>query len=155
MSKLNNRYKKLNKNSMKSIVAALVGLSLMTISCTDESPKTDEGPKTEESPKTNKSEIESKSRPVRRSGVDTSITKVTGLVVKASGRTEINLTWDSRPDATTYWIYRNDYVPAIVRATKYADKAVKPGTKYTYAIAPIVKGVLGPKSSPVTVTTPR
>ena len=65
---------------MKSIVAALVVLSLTTISCSDESPKTNE------SPTTNKSEIESKSPPgassrVDSSGVDNSITKVTGLVV--------------------------------------------------------------------------
>jgi len=142
---------------MKSIVAVLVVLSLTTISCkqSDESPQTSESPRTDESSQTNKSTIESKSSPGRRSGVDSSIAKVTGLVAKPSGPTEINLTWDSRPDATTYWIYRNDYVPAIVRATKYADKAVKPGTTYTYAIAPIVKGVLGPRSSPVTVRTPR
>ena len=142
---------------MKSIVAVLVVLSVTTLSCkqSDESPQTAESPQTDKNSQTNKSEIESKSRPGRRSGVDSSITKVTGLVVKASGPTTINLTWDSRPDATTYWIYRNDYVSAIVQATKYADKAGRPGTTYTYAIAPIVNGVLGPKSSSVTVTTPR
>ena len=148
MSELNNRSKNLNKKSMKSIVAALVVLNLATISCSDESPQTDE------SPKTNKSEIESKQRPVPGSGVDNSITKVTGLVVKPSGPKEIKLTWNSVPDATTYWIYRDIYVPAIITGTNYADKSVRPGITYTYAIAPVVKGVLGPKVS-VTVTTPR
>ena len=155
MSKLNNRSKKLNKNSMKSIVAALVVLCLTTISCTesDKSPQTDESPKTDESPQTTKSEIKPKRLP--GSGVDSSITKVTGLVVKVSGPTKIKLTWNSVPDATTYWIYRNDYVPAIVPATNYADTAVHPGTTYTYAIAPVVNSVLGPKSALVTVKTPR
>jgi len=149
MSSLNNRSQKLNKKSMKSIVAALVVLCLATISCN----QSDEGPQTDESPKTTKSEIQPKRRP--GSGVDSSITKVTGLVVKATGPNEIKLTWNSVPDATTYWIYRDDYVPGIVPATNYADKAVKPGTTYTYAIAPVVKSVLGPKSASVTVKTPR
>jgi len=134
---------------MKSIVAALVVLSLTTISCSDESPQTDE------SPKTNKSEIESKQRPVPGSGVDNSITKVTGLVVKPSGPKEVNLTWNSVPNATSYWIYRDIYVPAIITVTNYADRSVSPGTTYTYAIAAVVNGSLGPKSSSVTVTTPQ
>ena len=142
---------------MKSIVAALVVLSLTTISCTesDKSPQTDKSAVESKIPQTNKSEIESKSRPAPGSGVDSSITKVTGLAVKASGPTQVNLTWNSVPDATTYWIYRDIYVPAIITGTKYADKSVRPGTTYTYAIAPVVNSVLGPKSVAVTVTTPR
>ena len=140
---------------MKSIVAALVVLSLTTISCK----QSDESPQTDESPHTNKSEVESNRRPggssrVDSSGVDYSITKVTGLSVKASGPKQVNLTWNSVPDATTYWIYRDIYVPAIITGTNYADKSVRPGTTYTYAVAPVVKGVLGPKVS-ATVTTPR
>ena len=139
---------------MKSIVAALFVLSLTTISCTsDESPQTDGSPQTNESPQTNKAEIEPKRRP--GSGVDSSITKVTGLVVKVSGRTETNLTWNSVPDATTYWVYRDKYVPAIIPGTSYSDKSVRPGTTYTYAIAPVVNSTLGPKSASVTVTTPQ
>jgi len=130
---------------MKSIVATLVVLSLTTISCTE----------SDENPQSNKSEIKPELPPGRGSEVDSRITKVTGLVVKVSGPTEINLTWNSVPNVTTYWIYRDDYVPAIVAATNYADTAVNPRTTYTYAIAPVVNGALGPKSASVTVTTPR
>ena len=136
---------------MKSIVSALVVLSLTTISCK----QSDESPQTDESPHTNKSEIESKPRPVPGSGVDNSITKVTGLSAKASGPKQVNLTWNSVPDATTYWIYRDIYVPAIITGTNYVDKSVRPGTTYTYSIAPVVNSVLGPKSVAITVTTPR
>ena len=139
---------------MKSIVAALVVLSLTTISCTsDESPQTNESPQTDESPRTTKSEIASNRPP--GSGVDSSITKVTGLVVKVSGRTKTNLTWNAVPNATTYWIYRNGYVPSIVPYTNWADTVLAPNTTYTYAIAPVVNSVLGPKSDSVTVKTPR
>ena len=157
MFKLHYRFKKLNKDSMKRIVAALIVLSFMTISCkqSDESPQTTDSSQTDTSSQTNKSEIKSKSRPGRRSGVDTTITKVKGLIAKALGPTEISLTWDTVANAKGYWIYRDNYVPAIVLVNKYADKAVKPGTTYKYEIAPVVKSVLGPKSVSVTVKTPR
>ena len=130
---------------MKNIVAALVVLSLTTISCT----------KSDESLQTNQSEIESRRRPGGGSGVDNSIPQVTGLSVSVSGSTQVNLTWNSVPGATSYWIYRNTYVPAIVTSTNYVDKAVSPGTTYTYAIAAVVNSTLGPKSASITVTTPR
>ena len=138
--------KKLNKNSMKNIVAALVVLSLTTISCS----------KSDESLQPNQSEIQSKRPPKGGgSGVDNSIPQVTGLSVSVSGPTQVNLTWNSVPNATSYWIYRNNYVPAIVTSTNYVDKAVSPGTTYTYAVAAVVNSTLGPKSASVTVTTPR
>ena len=137
--------KKLNKGSMKSLVAALGLLSLTVISCT----------KSDESLQSNQSE-EIQSR--RRSGggsVSNSVPQVTGLSAYASGPTQVNLSWNSVPGATTYWIYRDNYVPAIVTSTNYVDGAVSSGTTYTYAIAAVVNTVLGPKSSSVTVTTPR
>ena len=139
--------KKLNKVSMKSLLVALGVFSLMAISCT----------KSDESLQPNQSEIESKRRPGGSggSGVDNSIPQVTGLSVSVSGPTQINLTWNSVPNATSYWIYRNNYVPAIVTSTNYADKTVSPGTTYTYAIAAVVNSTLGPKSVSVTVTTPQ
>ena len=138
--------KKLNKGSMKSLVAALGLLSLTVISCT----------KSDESLQSNQSEeIQSRRRPGGGTGVSNSVPQVTGLSAYASGPTQVNLSWNSVPGATTYWIYRDNYVPAIVTSTNYVDGSVSPGTTYTYAIAAVVNTVLGPKSSSVTVTTPR
>jgi len=130
---------------MKSLLVALGFLSLTVISCT----------KSDESLQTNQSEIESRRKPTGGgSGVDNSIPQVTGLSVSVSGSNQVNLTWNSVPGATSYWIYRNTYVPAIVTTTSYTDNAVSSGTTYTYAIAAVVNSTLGPKSASVTVTTP-
>jgi hypothetical protein len=133
---------------MKSLLAAVIALSFMTISCT----KTDEGLQSSQS------EVESKRRPGGGGGTgdtNNNIPAVTGLTASATGPTEIRLAWNSVPNATTYWIYRDGYVPAIIPYTNYTDKAVSPGTTYTYAIAAVVNSTLGPKSASVTVTTPR
>ncbi len=134
---------------MKNLLVALGVLSLTTISCT----KSDEGLQT------NQSEIESKRRPGGGGGSGepsgtSGIPQPTGLSATAAGPTQVNLTWNSVPGATSYWIYRGSYVPAIVTTTNYADRTVSPGTTYNYAIAAVVNSTLGPKSSWVTVTTP-
>ena len=136
--------KKLNKGSLKSLVVALGVFSLTAISCT----------KSDESLQPNQSEIESRKRPGGGSGVDNSVPQVTGLSVSVSGSNQVNLTWNSVPGATSYWVYRNTYVPGIVTSTNYTDGSVSSGTTYTYAIAAVVNSVLGPKSASVTVTTP-
>ena len=140
--------KKLNKGSMKSLVVALGVFSLTAISCT----------KSDESLQSNQSEIESRRRPGGGGGTGetppNSVPQVTGLSATASGPTQVNLSWNSVPGATTYWIYRGTYVPAIVTGTSYVDRSVSSGTTYTYAIAAVVNSTLGPKSSSVTVTTP-
>ena len=131
---------------MKSLVLALGIIGLTAISCTQ----------SEKSLQPNQSEIESK----RRSGgggsaKSSGIPQVTGLSANPSGPTEISLKWNSVPNATSYWIFRDNYVPAIVTSTSYADRSVNPGTTYTYAIAAVVNSTRGPKSSSLTVTTPR
>jgi hypothetical protein len=140
--------KKLNNGSMKSLVAALGFLSLTVISCT----------KSDESLQPNQSEIESR-RSHTGGGSVSSTPQVTGLSVTVSGPTQVNLTWNSVPNAQGYWIYRttsgNEYVPAVVQSTDYVDGALSPGTTYTYAVAAVVNTVLGPKSVSVTVTTPQ
>ena len=131
---------------MKSLVVALGFLGMTVISCT----KSDEGLQA------NQSEIQSRRRPGGSGTGETSgIPQPTGLVANASGPTIVNLTWNSVPNATSYWIYRNGYVPAIVTSTSYIDRGVSAGTTYTYAIAAVVNETLGPKSVAVTVTTPR
>jgi len=141
--------KKLNKGSMKSLVVALGVFSLTAISCT----------KSDESLQPNQSEIQSRKRPGGGGGTGetppSSVPQVTGLSATASGPTQVNLSWNSVPGATTYWIYRGTYVPAIVTSTNYVDRSVSPGTTYTYSIAAVVNSTLGPKSSSVTVTTPQ
>jgi len=130
---------------MKSLLVALGVLSLTVISCT----------KSDESLQPNQSEIETRRHSTGGGGSATGTPQVTGLSANASGSTQVNLSWSSVPGATSYWIYRDTYVPAIVTTTNYADGSVSPGTTYTYAIAAVVNSVLGPKSSSVTVTTPR
>jgi len=141
--------KKLNKGSMKSLVVVVLGvLSLTAISCT----------KSDESLQPNESEIQSR-RSHTGGGSVSSTPQVTGLSANASGPTQINLTWNSVPNAQGYWIYRTtsgiEYVPAVVQSTNYVDGALSPGTTYTYAVAAVVSTVLGPKSVSVTVTTPQ
>jgi fibronectin type 3 domain-containing protein len=140
--------KKLNKGSMKSLVVAMGFLSLTAISCT----------KSDESLQPNQSEIETR-RSHTGGGSVSSTPQVTGLSVTVSGQTQVNLSWDSVPNAQGYWIYRTtsgiEYVPAVVQSTNYVDGALSPGTTYTYAVAAVVNTVLGPKSVSVTITTPQ
>lgn len=132
---------------MKSLLVALGFLSL--ISCT----------KSDVSLQPNQEEIQTKRRPGGGGGgsglINTGIPQVTGLSANATGATSVNLSWNSVTGATSYWIYRDSYVPAIVTSTSYVDRAVSPGTTYSYAVAAVVNSTLGPKSSWVTVTTPQ
>ena len=129
---------------MKRLLVAIGLAGLAAISCKQ----------SDKSPQPNQTEIQSK-RDGGRSGETSGTSQVTGLSANVAGPTEISLKWNSVPGATSYWIYRGKYVPAIVTTTTYADKSVSPATSYTYTIAAVVNNALGPKSSPVTVTTPR
>ena len=129
---------------MRNLLVALGVLSLTAISCT----------KSDESLQPNQSEIETRRHSTGGGGSATGIPQATGLSAYASGPTQVNLSWNSVPGATSYWIYRDSYVPAIVTSTNYADRSVSSGTTYTYAIAAVVNSTLGPKSVAVTVTTP-
>ena len=139
--------KKLNKGSIKSLVVVLGVFSLTAISCA-------QADKNEP----NQSEIESKeSKPSPKSGSGeaNSNSRVTGLSVSLSGKNVINLTWNKVPNAMAYWVYRGKKVAAIISSNNHTDTGVKAGTTYTYAIAAVIDGALGPKSDSVTVTTPR
>ena len=141
--------KKLNRVSVKSLLVALGVLSLTAMSCT----------KSDESLQPNQTEIESRRRPSGGSTGETSgIPAVTGLSATALGPTQVYLSWNSVPKATSYRVYRInggvEYVPAIVSVTTYTDRSVSSGTTYTYSIAAVVNSTLGARSSSVTVTTP-
>ena len=128
---------------MKNLLVAVVILSL-TISTTSCS----------KSDSIDSSQVESQSRTRKGGGSgggDASVPQVTGLSASAVNPTDVYLTWNSVPGATSYWIYRNDYVIAIIQNTNYTDIGVSPGT-YTYSIAAVVNQVLGPKSTSATVT---
>ena len=129
---------------MKSLLVALGVLSLTVISCT----------KSDESLQPNQSEIQSRRHSGGGGTVVSSIPQPTGLSANASGSTQVNLAWNSVSNATTYWIYRDIYVLAIVTNTNFTDVSVSPGTTYTYSVAAVVNSNLGPRSSSVTVTTP-
>ena len=131
---------------MKNLLVALGVLSLTVISCT----------KSDESLQPNQSEIESKRRPGGGGSTgetpSNGVAQVTGLSATAAGSTQVNLAWNGVTNGSAYWIYRNNSVLAIVTNTYFADGTVSPGTSYTYSVAVVVNGVLGPKSSSVTVT---
>src|SRR6188474_2732878 len=96
---------KLNKKSMRNLLVALGVLSLTAISCT----------KSDESLQPNQSEMQSRKRPGGSGGTgetpSNGVPQVTGLSATAAGPTQVNLSWNSVPGATTYWIYRGTYVP--------------------------------------------
>jgi hypothetical protein len=131
---------------MKNLLAAAVILSLTVSSCS----------KTESLEGT---QVESQSRAHKGGGSgggSTTVAQVTGLTANALSATEIYLTWNGVPEATEYWIFRNGAVVGIVvYPTSYTDNnSLTPGTTYNYEVAASVKGVLGLKSTTVTVTTP-
>lgn len=91
-------------------------------------------------------------------GGTNTIPQVTGLTASLTPDNKVFLQWNPVTNATTYWIRRidpngNEYVPAIITFTSYTDPSVLPSTTYTYSIAAVVGGQLGPRSSPVTITT--
>jgi hypothetical protein len=131
---------KTRTKSIKRLVAALAILALVT-SCSKSDGLA--------------SSSDSQSRAHKGSGsggVDTSIPQVTGLSATVLGPSTVYLTWNALSGATSYWIYRNNTVIAIMTSTNYTDNYVTPGVTYTYTVAPVVNSVLGPQSASVTVT---
>ncbi len=77
------------------------------------------------------------------------VTGLTGVVVNTNSA---YLKWTPVVNATTYWVYRNNYVLAIIPPSEYTDPGpLSPGT-YTYEIRAVVATVLGPKSLPLVIT---
>lgn len=135
------------KNTMKSLLAVLVIFVLAT-SCS----KT-------ESVDLPQSDTELQTRRGKggggsTGGGETSVPQVTGLSATATSSTSVSLSWNSVVGATSYWIYRNNNVIAIIQSTSFVDAYASPNTYYTYEIAAVVNSVLGPKSASATVYTP-
>jgi hypothetical protein len=125
---------------MKNLLVALVilSLALSTTSCS-------------KSDSVDPSQVERAHKGGGTTSGDPSVPQVTGLSATAINSTDISLSWSGVSGATSYWIYRNNYVIAIIQGTSYTDSGVSPGT-YTYSIAAVVNQVLGPKSTSATVT---
>lgn len=133
---------------MKSLLVAIVVLGLATMSCTKSRDSLSQ---------TNDSEIQSRKGGGGNNsggGVSTSVPQVTGLSATAISPTQVSLKWNSVTNATSYWIYRDNIVLAIVQSTSFVDAYVTSGSTHTYAVAAVVNSTLGPKSASVTVTTP-
>lgn len=88
-------------------------------------------------------------KPPQGGGGGSSIPAPTGLTA-TSTLNGVYLQWNPVPNATSYWIYRNGYVPAIIQQVSYTDAHSGPGT-HVYAVAAVVNSTLGPKSNSVTV----
>jgi hypothetical protein len=67
---------------------------------------------------------------------------------------KVELSWEAVQGITKYIIYRNNLAIAVVDTTQYPDDKVKSGSLYHYAIAALKDtGILGAKSTPLSVTT--
>jgi hypothetical protein len=126
---------------MKNLLAGLVLITLVISSCS----KSDSLPQSDNQSRAHKGGGST-------GGVDNSIAAVTGLSATVTGPSTVYLSWNSLSGATSYWVYRNNQVVAIMTSTNYTDSYASAGT-YTYSVAPVVNSVLGPKSTSVTVTT--
>jgi len=127
--------------SMKRLVAALAILGLVVTSCS----KSDGLPSSQSE----------QSRAHRSGGStgDASVPAPTGLSATVTGATNVSLTWNTVANATSYWVYRNNTMIAIVTSTNYTDNYALSGTN-TYAVASVINSTLGQKSGSVSVTTP-
>ena len=97
--------------------------------------------------------------------VTTLLAAPSGLGASASSSTEIDLTWTSETDATTYLIQRSTNgtlwttltpSPALTSAsTSYADTSVLPGTTYYYSIKGVdAVGASAPAGTQTALTVP-
>lgn len=94
-------------------------------------------------------------------GTPTPPAKVTGVTATPVNGTNVAISWNSVPDATEYYIYRDGALTGIEVITNYNDNnGVLPNTSYSYQVAASIgdrtthTNVFGEKSDPVTVTTP-
>lgn len=82
-------------------------------------------------------------------GGSNTIPAPTGLTAARIDPSRVQLTWNSVPNATTYWIYRDGVGAWIITDTHYVD--VYATGQHSYAVAAVVNSTLGQKSGSVTV----
>lgn len=85
------------------------------------------------------------------SGGSSTIPAPTGLSATVTAENNVYLTWSPVPNATSYWVYRNNIVLSIIQATYFTDVYAASGATYTYQVAAVVDSTLGPKSSSVSI----
>jgi len=105
--------------------------------------------------------IGQQSSPVATRTLDGSApTKPQNLVATANSSTEVGLSWSAATDPQTgvdeYRVFRDDTHIASVNGTSYTDQGLEPETEYEYKVSAVNgDGLVGPKSDPAVVTTPR
>lgn len=83
-----------------------------------------------------------------------SISAPTNLTATVISSTQINLNWDSTPEADYYKIYRNGSFIASTTQLSHADTGLSPATNYVYYVTAVdASGVESPQSNSVSVTT--
>jgi len=128
---------------MKNLLVAIVVLGLTTMSCT----------KSQDSLPQSNEEIQTRKHTGGggTTGIINTIPAPTGLTVAASGSGQVSLTWNAVSGATSYWVYRDNIVLAIVTTTSFTDVYAASGT-HSYAVAAVVNSTLGSRSAAVSVT---
>lgn len=129
---------------MKSLLVAIVALSLATVSCT----------KTQDDvSQSSNSEIQTRrGGGGSTTGTTNTIPAPTGLTATAVGGGQVALAWNAVSGGTSYWVYRDNIVLAIVTTTSFTDVYAGAGT-HSYAVAAVVNSNLGSRSSSVSVTS--
>jgi len=127
------------------LVAAIVALSLATVSCTKSN---------DDLTQSNDSEIQTRrgGGGGTTTGGTNSIPAPTGLTATAIGGGQVSLTWNAVSGGTSYWVYRDGIVLAIVTTTSFTDVYAGAGT-HIYATAAVVNSNLGSRSASVSVTS--
>jgi len=87
-----------------------------------------------------------------RGGTGGNIPAPTGLAAVVNDGA-VDLSWNAVANATSYWIYRNDVVQAIVTVTNFTDNYATAGYSLSYQVAAVVASVLGPKCASVTINS--
>ena len=76
-----------------------------------------------------------------------------GLHTARISGTQVRVSWNANPSATSYQIYRNGILVGTVSGTEFLDTTVEPSTEYSYTVTAANQYGTGPQSSSTTVAT--